>query len=214
MVLRLSGKGMRWKRTVDEGSEPDKGERDAETLVCHLGRAPAEHAGMVNVPIYRGSTIVSETLEEWDIRNRGNPSYGRFGSPLSRALEAAVCKLEGGFRSILFPSGQSACTHALLACLKAGDSVLISDGVYGPVRAFADDDLARLQIKVQYFCPIQPAEPGGKDQRKYPSHLSGIPVVRDLRSSRCTSTRGDCTSVGRACNHGQYVGDTSVFQTF
>ncbi|UVO30561.1 PLP-dependent transferase [Bradyrhizobium arachidis] len=61
------------------------------------------------MPIYRGSTIVSES-----------------------ALEAAVCKLEGGFRSILFPSGQFACTHSVLACLKAGDAVLISDGVYSP----------------------------------------------------------------------------------
>ncbi|MGY8684588.1 cystathionine beta-lyase [Bradyrhizobium sp. UFLA05-153] len=136
--------------------------RDTETLLCHLGRAPAEHAGMVNVPIYRGSTIVSETLEDWDARNKDHPSYGRFGTPLSRALEAAVCKLEGGFRSILFPSGQSACTHSLLACLKAGDDVLISDGVYAPVRAFADDVLASLRIKVRYFCPTEPSELAAK----------------------------------------------------
>ncbi|MGL3104351.1 cystathionine beta-lyase [Bradyrhizobium sp. BR 1432] len=136
--------------------------RDTETLLCHLGRAPAEHAGMANVPIYRGSTIVSETLEEWDIRNKDNPSYGRFGTPLSRALEAAICKLEGGYRSILFPSGQSACTHSLLACLKAGDAVLISDGVYAPVRAFAENVLARLQIKVEYFCPTEPSELAAK----------------------------------------------------
>ncbi|WP_445219927.1 cystathionine beta-lyase [Bradyrhizobium sp. Pa8] len=145
-----------------KGLNDDKGARDTETLLCHLGRAPAEHAGMVNVPIYRGSTIVSETLEDWDIRNKDNPSYGRFGSPLSHALEAAVCKLEGGFRSILFPSGQSACTHSLLACLKAGDSVLITDGVYAPVRAFADDVLASLQIEVQYFCPTRPSELAAK----------------------------------------------------
>ena len=79
--------------------------------------APAEHAGMVNVPVYRGSTILSETLEEWESKKgRNNPlaSYGRFGSPLTRSLEAAICELEGGYRSILFPSGLSACTHALL----------------------------------------------------------------------------------------------------
>ncbi|WP_051389872.1 cystathionine beta-lyase [Bradyrhizobium sp. Ec3.3] len=140
----------------------DKEPGDTETLLCRLGRAPAEHAGMVNVPIYRGSTIVSETLEDWDIRNKDTPSYGRFGSPLSRALEAAVCKLEGGFRSILFPSGQSACTHSLLACLKAGDAILISDGVYAPVRAFADSVLARLQIEAQYFCPTRPSELAAK----------------------------------------------------
>ncbi|WP_198024834.1 cystathionine beta-lyase [Bradyrhizobium sp. Cp5.3] len=137
-----------------------------ETLLCHLGRTPAEHAGMVNVPVYRGSTILAETLEDWEKQNKDYPSYGRFGSPLSRALEAAICKLEGGYRSILFPSGQSACTHALLGCLKAGDRVLISDGVYTPVRSFADEVLAKLQIEVQYFSPTEPSDLSAKMNAK------------------------------------------------
>ena len=126
------------------------------TQLAHLGRAPAEHAGMVNVPVYRGSTILSETLEEWDSRkSEGNPmaSYGRFGSPLTRALESAVCELEGGFRSILFPSGLSACTHALLGVLKGRDHLLMSDSVYGPTRIFAEQVLRRLEIEVEYFNP-------------------------------------------------------------
>lgn len=134
---------------------------ETDTQLSHLGRAPAEHAGMVNVPIYRGSTILSETLEEWESRKReDNPmaSYGRFGSPLSRALEEAVCELEGGFRSILFPSGLSACTHGLLGLLQAGDHLLMSDSVYGPTRTFADQVLARLQIKVEYFRPTEPSD--------------------------------------------------------
>ncbi|MBO4228511.1 cystathionine beta-lyase [Bradyrhizobium neotropicale] len=129
-------------------------QRQTETQLSHLGREPAKHAGMVNVPIYRGSTILSETLEEWESRKRDPTlTYGRFGSPLSRALETAVCELEGGYRSILFPSGLSACAHSLLGVLKAGDHLLISDSVYQPMRAFADQVLARLQIEVQYFCP-------------------------------------------------------------
>jgi len=131
------------------------------TQLAHLGRAPAEHAGMVNVPVYRGSTILSETLEEWDSRkSEGNPmaSYGRFGSPLTRALESAICELEGGFRSILFPSGLSACTHALLGVLKGGDHLLISDSVYGPTRIFAEQVMRRLGIEVEYFDPTDVAD--------------------------------------------------------
>jgi cystathionine beta-lyase len=130
---------------------------ETDTQLSHLGRAPAEHAGMVNVPIYRGSTILSKTLEEWEAAKRDdNPmaNYGRFGSPLSRALEAAMCELEGGYRSILFPSGLSACTHALLGLLSGGDHLLISDNVYGPTRTFADQVLARLKIDVEYFHPM------------------------------------------------------------
>ncbi|WP_249225213.1 cystathionine beta-lyase [Tardiphaga alba] len=116
---------------------------------------------MVNVPIYRGSTILSDTLEDWESKKtQDNPmaNYGRFGSPLTRSLEAAVCDLEGGYRSILFPSGLSACTHALLGLLKVGDHLLISDSVYGPTRIFAERVLKRLGIDVEYFAPSDTAD--------------------------------------------------------
>jgi len=131
--------------------------QDPETQLAHLGRAPAKHAGMVNVPVYRGSTILADTLEEWESRKTpDNPmaSYGRFGTPLSRALEEAVCALEGGHDTMLFPSGLSACTHTLLGCLQAGDHALITDNVYGPTRTFAEQVLKRLQIDVEYFDPV------------------------------------------------------------
>jgi cystathionine beta-lyase len=131
---------------------------DLHTKLAHLGRAPAEHKGMVNVPVYRGSTIVADSLEEWDSRKTAdNPmaSYGRFGSPLTRSLEHAICDLEGGYRSILFPSGLSACTHSLMGLLKAGDHLLISDSVYGPTRAFAERVLKRMGINVEYFHPTR-----------------------------------------------------------
>jgi cystathionine beta-lyase len=82
-------------------------------------------------------------------------SYGRFGSPLTRSLEDAICDLEGGYRSILFPSGLSACTHSIMGLLKACDHLLISDSVYGPARAFADRVLKRMEINVEYFHPTR-----------------------------------------------------------
>lgn len=130
------------------------------TKLAHIGRASADHSGMVNVPVYRGSTILSGTLEEWESRKTAdNPmaSYGRFGTPLTRSLEDAISELEGGYRSIVFPSGLSACTHTLLGLLKAGDHVLMSDSVYGPTRIFAERVLSRLQIAVEYFDPLDPA---------------------------------------------------------
>jgi cystathionine beta-lyase len=129
---------------------------ELDTKLAQLGRAPSMHAGMVNVPIYRGSTILASTLEEWEARKQdGNPmaNYGRFGSPLSRALEEAVCELEGGYGSTLFPSGLSACTHALLGLLRSGDHLLLTDNVYGPTRTFAEQVLKRLKIEVEYFDP-------------------------------------------------------------
>ncbi|WP_454739945.1 cystathionine beta-lyase [Cupriavidus necator] len=128
-----------------------------DTELLHTGRNPAAHFGLVNTPICRGSTILANSLEEWEARKTPeNPmaSYGRFGTPTTRAFEEAICEIEGGYRSIVFPSGLSACVHALLAFVQTGDHVLISDSVYGPTRAFADKVLTRMGITVEYFDPL------------------------------------------------------------
>lgn len=112
---------------------------------------------MVNTPVFRGSTILAGDLDEWDSRKTPeNPmaSYGRFGTPTTRALETAMAQLEGGHRAVVFPSGLSACTHALLALVGTGDHVLLSDSVYGPTRSFATQVLKRLGVAVDFFDPL------------------------------------------------------------
>jgi len=111
---------------------------------------------MVNTPIYRGSTILSSSLQEWESRKTpDNPyaSYGRFGTPTTAALEEMVAEVEGGHRSIVLPSGLAACTHALMALMRAGDHVLLCDSVYGPVRAFAETVLPRFGIEAGFYDP-------------------------------------------------------------
>ena len=130
--------------------------RGLDTVLSHIGRNSPEYAGFVNMPVFRGSTILAQSLEEWDLRrSETNPmaSYGRFGSPLTKAFESAIAELEGGYQSLVFPSGLSACTHALIGLLKAGDHLLISDSVYGPTRNFAEQVLRRMNIEVEFFNP-------------------------------------------------------------
>lgn len=127
-----------------------------QTLLVNGGRDPSRFAGMVNTPVHRGSTIVSSSMREWESRKKpGNSmaSYGRFGTPTTHSFESIVTQLEGGHRSITFPSGLSACTHALLAFLKQGDHVLLTDSVYGPTRAFVHKVLSRLGIESTFFDP-------------------------------------------------------------
>lgn len=128
-----------------------------DTFLTHTGRNPSRYAGYVNPPIFRGSTILAESLEAWEAaQHSGNPygNYGRFGSPTISAFEDAIAELEGGYRTQVFPSGLSACTHTLLALLEQGDHVLITDNVYGPTRSFADEILPRFGIRVDYFDPL------------------------------------------------------------
>lgn len=129
---------------------------DPRTLLVHGGRDPHGFSGMVNTPVHRGSTILSRDLESWQRNSAGNPysQYGRFGTPTTRSLEDMVARLEGGYRSLVFPSGLSACCHALMSVLKAGDHVLMTNSVYGPVRLFADQVLKRFNIEVTFYDPL------------------------------------------------------------
>ncbi|MDB5550414.1 MAG: Cystathionine beta-lyase [Rhizobium sp.] len=129
---------------------------DPRTLLVHGGRDPHGFSGMVNTPVHRGSTILSRDLESWQRDSAGNPyaQYGRFGTPTTRSLEDMVARLEGGYRSLVFPSGLSACCHALMSVLKAGDHVLMTNSVYGPVRLFTDQVLKRFNIEVSFYDPL------------------------------------------------------------
>jgi cystathionine beta-lyase len=80
--------------------------------------------------------------------------YGRRGTPTTRALEEAVCELEGGARTVLTPSGLSACTLAILAACGAGDHILVTDSCYGPTRHFCEKLAPRYGIEASFFDPL------------------------------------------------------------
>ena len=131
-----------------------------DTKVIHSGRHPERFEGAVNPPVFHASTILSQSLEEWDRkkadRARGVPGtyYGRIGTPTTHALEEAIRELEGGACTVLVPSGLAACAVGLLSAVQAGDHVLITDNVYGPTRTFAVRFLARFGVETTFFDPM------------------------------------------------------------
>lgn len=131
-----------------------------DTKVIHSGRHPERFEGAVNPPVFHASTILSQSLEEWDRkkadRARGVPGtyYGRIGTPTTQALEEAIRELEGGECTVLVPSGLAACAVGLLSAVQAGDHVLITDNVYGPTRTFAVRFLARFGVETTFFDPM------------------------------------------------------------
>ena len=131
-----------------------------ETSVVHSGLHPERHQGAVNPPVFHASTILSETVEEfrrrrqnWILEQPGT-YYGRFGTPTTEALQEAIASLEGGHRSVVYPSGLAGCAGALLAFLSAGDHLLMSDTVYGPTRNFANGVLKRFGVSTTFFDPL------------------------------------------------------------
>lgn len=123
-----------------------------ETILTHAGREPDDQFGFVNTPVYRGSTILFKTLADLE-SSKQRFLYGRAGNPTTESVESVVNALEGAHRTKLVPSGLAAITIALLACVKTGDDVLITDSAYEPGRKFADGYLERMGVSVRYFDP-------------------------------------------------------------
>lgn len=111
-----------------------------------------EH-GAVNPAVYHASTITFPDMASLTSRAQ-EYTYGRKGTPTSRAFETAVAELEGGFDCKAAPSGLAAITAALLAFLKAGDHLLMVDTVYWPVRHLCDTLLKGLGFDVTYYDPL------------------------------------------------------------
>lgn len=123
-----------------------------DTLIVNAGRDAEANFGIINPPVYHASTILYSTLDA--VRTRNQPfTYGRRGTPTSRALQDAIAEIEGGYRTLLTPSGLSAVTTTLLAHLKAGDHLLMTDSVYEPSRQFCERILRRYGIDVEYYDP-------------------------------------------------------------
>ncbi len=131
-----------------------------DTKTVHLGRHPERYAGTVNTPVFRASTILSETVAEWEQKKKDRALekqgtyYGLHGTPNRHLLEDALAELEGGYKCQVYPSGLAACVVPILAYVKAGDHILVTDSVYGPTRRFCDVQLKRFGIETTYYDPL------------------------------------------------------------
>ena len=128
-----------------------------DTTLVTAGRKKEWTHGIVNPPVYRASTCLFDTYAE--MRERvadpaGNKLfYGRKGTPTHWAFSDAMTELEGGAGTMLYPSGVAAVTGAILALVKAGDHVLITDSAYEPTRSFANGFLKQMGISTSYYDP-------------------------------------------------------------
>ncbi len=131
---------------------PDSKSLKVETRLVTAGREFAEH-GIVNPAVYHASTITFPTAQSLMDRSQ-EYTYGRKGTPTSRAIETAITALEGGHDCKVSSSGLAAVSTTLLAFLKSGDHLLVPDPVYHPARIFCDTVLKRLGIETTYYDPL------------------------------------------------------------
>ena len=129
------------------------------SLVIHVGSDPGKQSGGVNPPVYRASTIITpdvKTLLQMQERQyqRNQVYYGAYGGGSTMPLCDAIAALEEGYGTVLFSTGLSAVTLPLMAWLKSGDHVLLTDGIYGSSRIFCNSVLKRFGVEVEFYDPL------------------------------------------------------------
>ena len=133
--------------------------RGMATRLVEAGRREEWTGPVVNVPVWRASTHIFEdcaALRE-GIADGGDQKffYGRRGMPTQWALADALNGLEAGAHgTVLYPSGVSAISGALLSVLAPGDRLLITDNAYDPSRALGKNLLSRMGIETVFFDPL------------------------------------------------------------
>jgi cysteine-S-conjugate beta-lyase len=120
--------------------------------LVNLGRDTEFSQGFINVPAFRGSTVLYPDVAT--LKNRAQRfTYGTRGTPTTEALCSAWTDLSGAAGTVLVPSGLAAVVVALMTALSAGDHMLVTDSVYEPSRVFADTALRRFGIETTYYDP-------------------------------------------------------------
>jgi cystathionine beta-lyase len=128
-----------------------------KTRLIHTDASVPEGFRSLSVPVYRASTTLfpnaAAVSETWDQYEHGY-TYGLYGTPTTLELAVRICELEGGYRTLITPGGQSAISLINFALLQAGDHILIPLSIYGPNRQFANHVLRRFGVEVSYYDPI------------------------------------------------------------
>ncbi len=124
----------------------------SRSRLVHLGRDGEQSQGFVNLPPFRGSTVLYPDVTTLNSRSQ-RYTYGRRGTPTTEALSSAWTDISGAAGTVLVPSGLAAIAVALMTALGAGDHLLMTDSAYGPGRAFANATLKRMGIETTYYDP-------------------------------------------------------------
>src|SRR5271167_513522 len=120
--------------------------------LVNLGRDAELSQGFINVPPFRGSTVLYPDVATLKSRKQ-RFTYGTRGTPTTHALAEAWSDIAGAAGTVLVPSGLAAIVGALMTALSAGDHLLLTDSAYQPTRTFSNATLKRMGVETTYYDP-------------------------------------------------------------
>lgn len=125
------------------------------TRAVHAGSQREKPYHAIIEPLVQTATYTFRNSEDviayQDAHNRGLPTerleYGRYGNPTVAACEARLAALEDAETAIQFASGMAAIATTLLAYLRSGDHLVMTDDCYRRTRQFCLEFLPRFNIE-------------------------------------------------------------------
>ena len=130
----------------------DKKKYKQSTIITHAGQNSSEHFGFVNTPVYRGSTVLTETSRQFRERS-SRYFYGSKSNPNTESLSEGIRLLENAEGCRITSSGRTAILLSLLSVLRNGDQLILADNVYEPTKQIARKFLTKMGVETLYFNP-------------------------------------------------------------
>jgi cystathionine gamma-synthase len=128
--------------------------RGSHTLAVHAGEKRPFSRHALGLPLMQTAAYTFDNTADlrqfmddrmWGLAD-GRAEYGRYGNPTVNQVERKLAELDGGDEAVLFSSGMAAVTTSLLALLRSGDHLVVTQDAYRRTRQFCQTFLARLGI--------------------------------------------------------------------
>ena len=119
----------------------------AATRVPKVDQTPS------SVPIYLAATFsTADAAELGDVLTGATPgyAYSRIDNPTTAALGAAIADLEDAEEGLAFATGMSAIHAAIVSIVRAGQTIVATQAVYGTTRDLMSRVLAGLGIATKF----------------------------------------------------------------
>src|SRR5579863_5526249 len=133
-------------------SPESKARLRSRSRLVHLGRDAETSLGFINLPAFRGSTVLFPDVATMKSRKQ-RYTYGTHGTPTIDGLAEAWTAIAGAAGTVLVPTGMAAIAVALMSALGAGDHLLMTDSAYEPTRTFCQGTLKRMGVETTYYDP-------------------------------------------------------------
>jgi cystathionine beta-lyase/cystathionine gamma-synthase len=119
-------------------------------------RSPEVHQIPSAVPIYQAAAFSSATAAELgDVLTGATPgyAYSRIDNPTTAALAEAVAELESAEAGLAFATGMAAIHAAIVSVVRAGQTIVVTQAVYGTTRDLLVRVLAGLGVTTEFVDP-------------------------------------------------------------